>query len=379
MRALLLRLAVAGMVATLLAAPVGAQATISQEFELAVGREVAAGMIARYGIVADAGWTAFFTDLRDRLLPFSGRPDIPYQIVLLDTAVPNAASTPGYIFIGRGMLGLGLDTEGWAFVLAHEIAHTARRHVAAFIERAYAGALFALVVAVLTGSRSAADVTRLLLDLATLGFSRDKETEADLEALRMLVEAGFPPEAAPRTLAWFNQVTGRRQERTHWAGTHPGFADREEAVRSAYRGFPHRGLPLRVWYYHASAEVDGITVRPSRLADAGDSWVLELTLRNHTGLPATVLAGQVVLVSDDGELAIRFLRSTLPGDVAPGGEAAGRLVFERRSSARPRVLRLAILLEDRRIEAEVDLTSGGPFTPGLEPRPLPVPPPPPAR
>ncbi len=377
MRALPVRLLAAGLTAVLLAAPAAAQSSVSREFELAVGRQVAADLVARYGILADAGWTAFLTDLRDRLVPFSGRPDVPYQVVILNTPLPNAASTPGYIFVTRGMLGLDLDAEGWAFVLAHEIAHTARRHVAAFIERAYAGALFSLLVAILTGSRSAADITRLLLDLATLGFSRDKEREADLEALRMLVEAGFAPEAAPRTLAWFNQVTGRRQERTHWAGTHPGFLDREEAIRAAYRAFPSRGLPLRVWHYDRPAEADGLVVRPHRLAELADAWALDLALENTTGSPVTVMAGHTALLSEDGTLWVRFLRSTLPGEVGSGAVVSGRLVFDKRSSSPPRALRLVFLSADRQLDAEVDLTSGGPYSPGPELRPLPAPPPPP--
>jgi Zn-dependent protease with chaperone function len=377
MRVFPARVLAAALAVVVLAAPAGAQAAISQDYELAVGREVAATLIARYGIVADSGWMAFLTDLRDRLVPFSGRPALPYQIVILNAPEPNAASTPGYIFITRGMLGLNLDTEGWAFVLAHEIAHTSRRHVAAFIERAYAGALFSLLVAILTGSRAAADLVRLLLDLATLGFSRDKETEADLEALRMLVDAGFPPEAAPRTLAWFNQVTGRRQERTHWAGTHPGFLDRVEAVRSAYRTFPSRGLPLRVWHSFPPADVDGVVVRPHRLAELAEAWTLDLEVQNTTDSPATVMAGQLALLSADGELAIRFLQSTLPGDLGPAATISGRVVFDKRSSSPPRALRLALLFADRRVEAEVDLTSGGPYSPGPERRPLPTPPPPP--
>ncbi|MDQ7820780.1 MAG: M48 family metallopeptidase [Armatimonadota bacterium] len=373
-----IRLLAAGLAAVLLAAPAGAQATISREYELAVGREVAATLIARHGVVADAGWTAFFTDLRDRLVPFSGRPDVPHQIVILNIPEPNAASTPGYLFVTRGMLTLGLDAEAWTFVLAHEIAHTARRHVAAVVERAYAGALFSLLVAILTGSQSAADVARLLLDLAMLGFSREMETEADLEALRMLVEAGFPPEAAPRTLAWFNQVTGRRQERTHWAGTHPGFLDRVEALRAAYGAFPSRGLPLRVWHYDRPVEMEGIVVRPRRLAELGEAWTLDLAVENLTDALATVMAGRVALLSEDGELSMRFLRSTLPGEIGPGRLVSGRLVFEKRSSARPRALRLVLLFADRQLDAEVDLTSGGPYNPWPELRPLPVPPPPPS-
>src|SRR5436309_15988506 len=100
------------------------------------------------------------------------------------------------------------------------MTHTARRHVAQFIERANAGTLLSIFVAIVTGNRTAVDLLRLMLDLATLGFSRDKETEADPGALHMMVKSGFDPAKAAQTRARPNSTTGRSQEQTHWAGTH---------------------------------------------------------------------------------------------------------------------------------------------------------------
>ena len=190
-----------------LSAPVTAQSSISEEDELAVGRAVAAELISRYDVFADVEWQGFLTQIRDRLVPFSGRPNIPYRLIILDTAVPNAISTPGYIFVTRGMLRLGLDAEEWAFVLGHEMTHTVKRHVAQFIERANAGTLLSIIIAIASGNRTTVDLVRLVVDLAMLGFSREKETEADLGSLRMMIEAGFDPAKAAQTLAWLNNVT----------------------------------------------------------------------------------------------------------------------------------------------------------------------------
>src|SRR5437870_13498569 len=183
-----------------LAAPVTAQSSISQDDELAVGRAVAADLISRYGVFADAEWQGFRAQIRDRLVPFSGRPNIPYKVIILDTPIPNAISTPGYIFVTRGMLRLGLDAEEWAFVLGHEMTHTVKRHVAQFIERANAGTLISVIIAIVSGNRTTVDLVRLVVDLAMLGFSREKEKEADLGSLRMMMEAGFDPAKAAQTL-----------------------------------------------------------------------------------------------------------------------------------------------------------------------------------
>lgn len=358
----------------ILASPVAAQSTISEQYELAVGREVAAELISSFGHVTDAEWLGFLSQTRDRLVPFSGRPDIPYRIVILEMPQPNAFSTPGWIFFTTGLIRVGLDAEGWTFVMAHEMAHTARRHIAAQIERANAGAIFSTIVGIVTGSRAVMDFLRFMLDLAMLGYSRELETEADVEALRMMVEAGYDPAKAAQTLAWFNEATGRRQERTHWAGTHPGFADRVTAVNAAYITFPARGLPLRVRHLRSKAESGGLVLTGGRLTELVDAWSLSVTLENSAEVAVTLLAGQAVLASPDGELPVRFLRSTLPGEVPGRSQISGVLVFEKKSFQWPTALAVPVVRPDARIELRLDLTAGGAYAPPASSPSLPRPP-----
>lgn len=357
-----------------LAGPVAAQSSVSEQYELALGRAAAAELAAQYGLVTDHEWMAFLSNIRDRLLPFSSRPRIPYHVLILDSATPNAFATPGYVFVTRGMLRVGLDVEGWAFVIGHEMAHSAKRHVAAHIERAQAGQLFAIFVAVFTGSRAILDLANLLLDLASLGFSREVETEADIEALRMMVEAGFDPTKAAATLTWFNEATGRRNERTHWAGTHPGWIDRAAAVSAAYAGFSAKGLPLRVWYMRERQEAGGIILSASRMAELADSWSVSAAVENTTDAAAVIAGGQIVLTGPDGDLPIRFLRSTLPGEAAPHGRISGDLLFEKRSPAPPTGLVVPILARDAQVDLRLSLARGGPIAPEPSPATLPKPP-----
>jgi len=361
--------------ALVLSAPVAAQGSISEEYELTIGRAAAGELISQYDIIAYANWMAFLTRIRDRLLPFSGRPTIPYRIIILDTPIPNALSTPGYIFVTRGMLRLGLQTEGWVFVLGHEMTHTAKRHVAQFIESANGGTVFLIFIAVVTGRQSAVDFARLLINLGMLGFSREKETEADIGSLRMMVEAGFDPTQAAHTLAFLNEATSRGEENTHWAGTHPGFLDRIQAVNAAYAEFAAKGLPLRVWYFKDRQESDGLVAIPSKLIELSDAWVLTLSVENVTDTAAILLTPEALLAGPDGDLAVRFLRSTLTDAIAPQQRIEGMLVFEKRSRTPPAELLVPALLPNGRVEMHVPLTNGGPYTPESSPIPLPAPPP----
>nr|BAL56728.1 peptidase M48, Ste24p [uncultured prokaryote] len=372
--ALATRLAAVGAALLLASTPAAAQATVPEEQELAIGRAVAARLMAQHGVVVDPDWLAFLSGLRDRVVPFSGRTQVPYRIAILDHREPNAVSTPGWIFVTTGLIRLNPDVEAWAFVVAHEVAHTARRHVAQHVARAQAGQIASILVAILTGSPTAGDVVQLLLRISTLGFSRELEVEADREALRMMVEAGFDPQAAVRTLNWFNEVTGRRQENTHWAGTHPGFADRVRAVQGAYEEFPSRNLPLRVRYFRTAHPAGPVVLRPQRLSEHRDGWVLSLAAENSADRPVSVGVMEAALTGPDGELPVRFLRSTFPADVPARGRAEGILVFERRTSAWPAALVLPVGTGAERVEARVDLSSGGPFAPPAQPAALPRPP-----
>lgn len=368
------RVVAVALALALLTGPVSAQPTIPEDQELALGRAVAARLMAQYGVVADAQWLAFFENLRDRLVPFSGRANVPYRVAILDHRVPNAVSTPGWIFVTTGLVRLGLDVDGWAFVLAHEIAHTSRRHVAQVVARYQVGQIASILAAIVTGSRAAGDLVQILLHISTLGFSRDLELEADREALRMLVEAGFDSQAAPATLSWFNEVTGRQQESTHWAGTHPGFADRVRAVERAYGEFAARGLPLRVRYYRNVQPAGAVVFRPVRLAEFRDSWQLRIRVENGSDHPVLLGVMEATLQGPDGELPVRFLRSTLPAELPARRQVEGVLVFEKRTSAWPTALALPVGLGPERADVRVDLSSGGPMSPPPQPALLPRPP-----
>ncbi len=366
----------AAMCLLVLTVPVAAQGSISEEQELAVGRAFAGELIGKFGLVNDADWISFLSRIRDRLLPFSGRPNIPYHVVILEIPVPNAASTPGWIFVTTGLIRSGLDADGWAFVMGHEMAHTARRHLAALIEREYATRLAAVIIAVVTGNATvdAANLIHALLRLTMLGFDRELEVQADTESLRMMVEAGYEPSKAASTLMWFNEVTGSQQEQTHWTGTHPGFADRVKQVNAAYAAFSSRGLPLRVWHFRESTEADGVAVSVTRVAEMADGWVISVSVNNAGDGPVTILGGSVTLLSPDGSLPVRFLRSSLPGEVEAKAHISGDLVFEKRSSQPPTALSMPLLSPVTRRDVQIMLTRGGLFVPAPPASPLPRPP-----
>ncbi len=362
--------------ALVLATPVAAQDSISREEELFAGRLTAAQLITLFPVVADPDWVHFLASMRDTLAPFSGRTDIGHEIIILESDVPNAASAPGYLFVTTGMFRLNLDRDAWAFVVGHELGHTARRHVAMKLEEIRAARLLNVIVTVLTQSPGSGEVAEALSSLATLGHSREMELEADAEGLRMMTEAGFNPEKAATTLRYFNEVTGRRNENTHWAGTHPGWADRIAHLEQVRRSKVDAGFPIRVTYYTREEQVGALTVRLLRLVETTREWTVYLEVENAGPAGASVTNVAIRGVFSDGQLVDAvFLRSTLGMEIAPGTRITGTVVLPRLGGgAAPTALLLPLALADGRTDATLDLTGGGARRPKSVPSTLPRPP-----
>ncbi len=363
--------------ALLLTAPAAAQNSISRDQELIIGRVTAVRIMSQYPVVADTEWLAFLTTLRDALAPFSGRTDLGHHIIIVDERVPNAASTPGYLFFTTGLIRLNLDRDGWAFIMGHEIAHTARRHLAIEIEKARGAAFVNILVAILTGSTTAGDVAEVVTRIAAIGHSRALEVEADVEAMRMMTEAGFNPEKAAATLRALNESSGRRQEQTHWAGTHPGFAERVDRVEVARRQSVDQGLPMRVQHYYAREVRSGpITVRLHRVVETRRQWTAQVEVENIGTATAGIGSTAIRLVLSDGRAVdTTFLRSTLGVEAAGGRQLSGAVVFERpEAGGTPASLVIPISIGETHSEITVPLTGGGPLQPKPTPAPLPRPP-----
>lgn len=119
----------------------------------------------------------------DRLAPFAKAPNVRVHISHWGTA--NSWCLPdGTVFLHADLLARMTSEEELAFVLAHEMSHNRRRHAAT--ER----------VRFPTGAR----VGFMGRDYNRLKYSRDVEFQADADALRAMLEAGYDGSGAIRAL-----------------------------------------------------------------------------------------------------------------------------------------------------------------------------------
>jgi predicted Zn-dependent protease len=98
--------------------------------EVRFGREVAARVIARYGLYENPGLMTYVNLVGRSLSRMTNRPEINFHFAILNTDEINAYAAPGgYVFVTRGALLKMQDEAELAGVLAHEMGHIVEKHV----------------------------------------------------------------------------------------------------------------------------------------------------------------------------------------------------------------------------------------------------------
>jgi predicted Zn-dependent protease len=203
------------------------------------------------------------TEVTERLVKASERPDEAYAVTLLDSPVVNAFALPsGRLYVTRGLLALATDTSEVAAVLAHEIAHVTLRHATARSELALRSQLVSRVVADVLNDPVTGKQLENQSKFTLARFSREQEFEADTSGVRVLAQAGYDPFGASRFLEALNRTmalksgTGTASEPDMLA-THPATTERIALVTRAARriGAPGLGADERARYL---AAIDGL-------------------------------------------------------------------------------------------------------------------------
>lgn len=174
----------------------------------------------------------YVASVTHRLAVVSDR-SLPYEMVVLNSSVPNAWALPGgKMAINRGLL-LELDNEAeLAAVIGHEIIHAAARHGARAMERGMLLEGAVLAAAIAAGDAGYAPFVvggaQLGAALVSLGYSREAEREADRYGMELMHRAGYDPAAAIGLQETFVRLAGER--RSNWLSglfaSHPPSTER---------------------------------------------------------------------------------------------------------------------------------------------------------
>jgi predicted Zn-dependent protease len=160
--------------------------------------------------------------------------------------IVNAFAAPGgSVVIFRGLLQRTDSPEQLAGVLAHELQHVLQRHsTRAIVQHASSGLLIAALTGDVTGPLAyGLEAARVL---GHFRYSREAETEADTEGLKMLLAARVDPAGM---IAFFEppKDTADKHEESaadKYLSSHPSDRDRKATLTALVSRHPTQSVTL---------------------------------------------------------------------------------------------------------------------------------------
>lgn len=267
----------AAAVAAISSASASAQLRNLDPREVAEARQQHAALVEEMGGAETGRRAAYVQSVGQRVAAQSGvvNPGQSFNFTTLNSAAENAFAVPGgFIYVTRQLLTIMNDESELAFALGHEAGHVAANHARS--RRSYAqrqnilgvlGQVFGAVLGNNIFGSLISQGAQQAAQMATLGFSRDQEYQADTLANTYLVRAGYDPAGGPGILAALGRsaalearVQGRDSRQTpEWASTHPLSENRVQRATATARatGRLNTGMRNRDQFL---AQIDGIYV-----------------------------------------------------------------------------------------------------------------------
>ena len=239
---------------------------ISEEQEIAMGREYDPQLVAEMGLVPDSALQRYVRELGLRMAAKSERPNLPWSVRVVDDPVVNAFAVPGgFLYITRGILAHFNSEAQLAAVLGHEIGHVTARHSAAQMSRAQL-AQVGLAVGAAVSERFAqmADLGSAGVGILFLKYGRDDETQADALGLRYMRRSGHDVREMPGVYAMLASLSGDGGRSTpDWLSTHPAPEDRQARIQRAIAAMPQDSLGTIVERESYLRRLEGLIYGPN--------------------------------------------------------------------------------------------------------------------
>jgi predicted Zn-dependent protease len=166
-----------------------------------------------------------------KLVAASDRPDLKYQVTILNSPAVNAFALPsGRLYVTRGLIALANDNSELASVLAHEMSHVIARHAAIREEQTRQADLVNRVATDLLSDPQLGALALAKSKIALASFSRAQEFEADGLGVGISARAGFDPYGAERFLTSMGQSAHLRAQRSSIDPRAPDFLSSHPAT-----------------------------------------------------------------------------------------------------------------------------------------------------
>jgi beta-barrel assembly-enhancing protease len=200
--------------------------SVSQDKEVAMGRQDATQINAQLPIVTDPAVSGYIQNLGESIARTTSRADLDWHFYVVNSEEVNAFALPGgFIYVNRGLIESADKLDELTGTLGHEIGHVIERHSVKEMQNEQKANAGLTVVCTLTNicqnglARAAVQVGGSAFFAR---YSRTDELQADSEGVVNVTRAGYDPEGIPDL---FQVLLKERQRRPTavegWFASHP--------------------------------------------------------------------------------------------------------------------------------------------------------------
>lgn len=216
-------------------------ARVPVSWEEQLGRSAAGILVSPEDRLEDPVCTDVLEGIGDRLLETVPGHGYRFRYFVKKDRSINAFAAPGgFVVVHTALVGQSGSPEELAGVLAHEMQHVLKRHATKAL---FQDLSLQVLIAAWTGDAGGLEIAlETAGNLGKLRFSRQAETEADLEGMRMLHEARIAPGGMVAFLK--SLETMDVPDGLTYLSTHPRSEDRIRQLERLAAGMEFAPVPL---------------------------------------------------------------------------------------------------------------------------------------
>jgi len=172
--------------------------SVSQDQEVALGRENADEINAHLPIITDPAVSGYIQAIGESIAKKTSRSDLDWHFYVVNTKQVNAFALPGgFIYVNRGLIEATDRLDELTGTLGHEIGHVVERHSVKQMQKAQKANAGLAIVCTLTNICQNG-ITQVAVQLGGTAlfarYSRFDELQADSEAVVNVSRAGYNPQ-----------------------------------------------------------------------------------------------------------------------------------------------------------------------------------------
>ncbi len=212
---------------------VGATTAWAQTDEEKVGKSAAAQVLGAAPLLPNDAVQQYANLLGMALVPYAGA-NYKWHFGIIKSDSINAFAMPGgYVILSAGLLKTLDNEDEMAFVVAHEIAHVARRHYYQVVQRQRLAEQAAKGLQAVTQDSDTAKLAQASGQIYARGLDKTAEFEADRLGVEFMTRAGYDPAAAISVLEKLQRLKGDDPRAELLFSTHPSPSERLDMLLQA--------------------------------------------------------------------------------------------------------------------------------------------------